>query len=328
MRSAISRGQGIQHRGRGFTLLEVLTIVLIIGVLLGIVMPLYLRIQRHAEIRTVERIAAQVKTQMGDYTTRFGALPITIMPEGFPFWVKMPGSGLWHVARWNGVAVAGGKITGQIVKWHDGTLLSTFSAPQTPAGAPAIYFNTLGVAENDLWAVIRAVHPPGEGVPMQNNRAGGKTMFGAITEPDASTLRPVDTLWDQSTRTFSFVEAGTLSVVPTPPSGAVRPLAGRPAVVVIPSPNGERFGLFVLGAVSRRDYVVLDGMIDRDNGDLRRDALDTRSYTEDNGRVAVTDFADSILVEDFRGNCMASLRMDRTTGEWTGYVVVSLGSAF
>jgi len=129
------------RRQRGFTLLELLVVLAILGLLIGLVAPAALRQLESSKEKiahqSIERIAGVLdiyKLDVGTYpTTEQGLLALIARPSG--------------VTRWNGPYLKGENV------------------PEDPWGRPFIYHNPSQRAghEYDLYSLGRTGQPGGTG---------------------------------------------------------------------------------------------------------------------------------------------------------------------
>jgi general secretion pathway protein G len=141
LRDPVALAEDPHQRQRGFTLLELLVVLAILGLLIGLVAPAALRQLESSKEKiahqSIERIAGVLdiyKLDVGAYpTTEQGLLALIAPPSG--------------VTRWNGPYLKGENV------------------PQDPWGRPFIYHNPSQRAghEYDLYSLGRTGQPGGTG---------------------------------------------------------------------------------------------------------------------------------------------------------------------
>ena len=141
LRDPVDLAEDPRQRQRGFTLLELLVVLAILGLLIGLVAPAALRQLESSKEKiahqSVERIAGVLdiyKLDVGTYpTTEQGLLALIARPSG--------------VTRWNGPYLKGEKV------------------PEDPWGRPFIYHNPSQRTghEYDLYSLGRTGQPGGTG---------------------------------------------------------------------------------------------------------------------------------------------------------------------
>lgn len=123
-----------RRRAPGFTLIELVVVLAILGILLALAVPRYLGARKRAYKAEVDHIMSELKTLSWAYYQENDILPTSA--SDIPF--QMPGGPAWDVP-----VVAGGGSAAYIT-WTASGL--TGGAPVEPADACSVTLNTDGSA--------------------------------------------------------------------------------------------------------------------------------------------------------------------------------------
>lgn len=122
----VKRPSRRRHRTRGFSLVEMLVAVAIIGLLVGLVGPAAMRQLQGSRVNTTEAQIAQIRTALDIFQIDTGRLPAE--GEGLAALVTNPGS----VPGWNGPYLRDGRMPvdawgGAFLYKYDGNVVQVIS---------------------------------------------------------------------------------------------------------------------------------------------------------------------------------------------------------
>lgn len=101
-----SHGNSAASSGEGFTLVEIMIVVVIIGLLAALAIPGYLRVQRHSQNSRVVNDLRVFSQAFETYSTQNGAWPANASPGAVPAGI---GTADFKVSVWQATTVIGGQ---------------------------------------------------------------------------------------------------------------------------------------------------------------------------------------------------------------------------
>ena len=113
--------QSTRHNQKGFTLIEIMVVVIILGLLAGLVLPRILGREEEARITTVKTQIRSLESALRGFKLDNGFYPTT--EQGLDALIHKPDSG--RVPR----------------KWKEGGYLMPARIPKDPWGNPYLYFS-------------------------------------------------------------------------------------------------------------------------------------------------------------------------------------------
>jgi type IV pilus assembly protein PilE len=88
----------MRRADRGFTLIELVVVLAILGILIGLAIPRYLTSRRSALVAEANNVLQEFKTTAWGYYQQYSTwagLPTGVVPASNPLGIEPPGGGCW-----------------------------------------------------------------------------------------------------------------------------------------------------------------------------------------------------------------------------------------
>jgi type IV pilus assembly protein PilA len=157
-----SLGASMKSLQKGFTLIELMIVIAIIGILAAIAIPAYQNYTIRAQITEGLSLADNYKTAVAEFYQNVGTFPAGVSATGSPTTIPMPGNTV-------------GKYVSAVTVDASGNIKITYAGPQASAkltGANVLYLNVGTDTNGDVaWVCgLQSTTPP-----------AGITLNGAAT---------------------------------------------------------------------------------------------------------------------------------------------------